>query len=165
MKARALVTSLALSAAGLVGLALHEGYTSRAVIPVKGDVPTLGFGSTRGVRLGDTTTPPQALARAQREISTEYEPALKRCLPGVMLTQGEYDAYVDTAYNIGTAAFCRSTMARRLVAGDHAGACQAILMWKMYHGHDCSAAANQRLCGGLWARRQRAHSLCLGEGA
>jgi len=34
------------------------------VIPVKGDVPTIGFGTTTGVKLGDTTTPPKALARA-----------------------------------------------------------------------------------------------------
>ena len=33
------VTALALSAAALVGIVLHEGYTDRAVIPVKGDVP------------------------------------------------------------------------------------------------------------------------------
>ena len=61
---RRTVAALTLSAAALVGIVLHEGYTDRAVIPVKGDVPTIGFGTTSGVKLGDTTTPPKALARA-----------------------------------------------------------------------------------------------------
>ena len=60
---RRTVAALTLSAAALVGIVLHEGYTDRAVIPVKGDVPTIGFGTTTGVKLGDTTTPPKALAR------------------------------------------------------------------------------------------------------
>ncbi len=41
---RRTVAALTLSAAALVGIVLHEGYTDRAVIPVKGDVPTIGFG-------------------------------------------------------------------------------------------------------------------------
>jgi len=60
---RTTVAALGLSAAALVDLVLHEGYSDRAIIPVKGDVPTLGFGSTTRadgspVRLGDTITPP-----------------------------------------------------------------------------------------------------------
>ena len=34
---RRTVAGLTLSAAALVGIVLHEGYTDRAVIPVKGD--------------------------------------------------------------------------------------------------------------------------------
>ncbi|MBD3814505.1 MAG: lysozyme, partial [Betaproteobacteria bacterium] len=45
---RRTVAGLTLSAAALVGIVLHEGYTDRAVIPVKGDVPTIGFGTTTG---------------------------------------------------------------------------------------------------------------------
>lgn len=46
---RRTVAALTLSAAALVGIVLHEGYTDRAVIPVKGDVPTIGFGTTTDV--------------------------------------------------------------------------------------------------------------------
>ena len=73
------VTALALSAAALVGIVLHEGYTDRAVIPVKGDVPTIGFGTTTGVKLGGTTMPPQALARALKDVQ-QFEGALKNCV-------------------------------------------------------------------------------------
>ena len=55
--ARITIAALALSAAGLVGLVQYEGYTDRAVIPVPGDVPTIGFGTTEGVSMGDRTTP------------------------------------------------------------------------------------------------------------
>lgn len=65
---RRTVAGLTLSAAALVGIVLQEGYTDRAVIPVKGDVPTIGFGTTTGVKLGDTTTPPKALARALTDV-------------------------------------------------------------------------------------------------
>ena len=59
---RSLIAALMLSAAGLVGIAVDEGYTERAVPdPVKGvAVPTIGFGTTGGVHMGDTTTPVKA---------------------------------------------------------------------------------------------------------
>jgi len=62
-KPRSAVAVLALSAATLVGIVRHEGYTDRAVIPVKGDVPTIGFGTTEGVKLGDKTTPASCSTR------------------------------------------------------------------------------------------------------
>lgn len=155
------IGALALSAAGLVGIALNEGYSDRAIIPVPGDVPTLGFGSTEGVKPGDTITPPKALARALQDVS-KYETALKRCVT-VPLHQHEYDAYVDLAYNVGPAAFCGSTLVKRLNAGDYAGACAEILRWRYYQGCDCAAPENKRLCGGLWARRQQENRKCLGE--
>jgi lysozyme len=40
-----------------------------------------------------------------------------------------FDALVSLCFNIGPAAFARSTVARRLKAGDRAGAAEAILLW------------------------------------
>lgn len=62
------IGAMVLSAAALVGLALHEGYSDKAIIPVKGDIATIGFGTTGGVKLGDTITPPRALMRALQDI-------------------------------------------------------------------------------------------------
>lgn len=157
------VAALALSAAGFVGITLHEGYTERAVPDaVRGEsVPTIGFGTTGGVRMGDKTTPPKALARALVDVQ-DFEHALKRCVT-VPLHQYEYDAYVDLAYNIGATAFCASTLVKRLNAGDYAGACDAILMWRMAAGVDCSEPGN-RQCAGLWQRRLRLHRQCVGGG-
>lgn len=161
IRQRTAITALSISAAAMVGLVMHEGYSDEAIIPVAGDVPTIGFGTTAGVKLGDKTTPPAALARALRDVQVK-EGALKACI-SVPLAQCEYDAYIDLAYNIGEGAFCRSTIVKRLNAGDYRGACEAILMWRMFQGNDCSLPENKRRCGGLWTRRQTEYRQCLGE--
>ena len=145
------IAVLCLSAAGLVGLVVAENYTDKAVIPIPGDVPTLGFGSTEGVKMGNRTTPPKALERAYRELG-KYEGAVKGCVT-VPLSQNEYDAAVQISYNIGVAAFCKSTVVRRWNSGDYAGGCDAFLMWNKAGG---------RVVQGLVNRRERERRLCLG---
>lgn len=159
---RSLIAILVLSAAGLVGIAVDEGYTAKAVPdPVKGTaVPTIGFGTTGGVRMGDTTTPVKALERKLSDVQ-KYEGAIKQCVK-VPLHQYEYDAYINLAYNIGPNAFCTSTIVKRLNAQDYPGACDAILMWKRVGDVDCSTPGNKS-CSGLWERRKRLRSQCLGE--
>ena len=146
---RRAVAALALSAAGLVSLLQSEGYTSRAVIPIKGDVPTIGFGTTDGVKMGDTITPQAAVSRALSDVS-KFEGAIKRCVK-VPLTQGEYDAYLSLSYNIGSGAFCGSTLVRKLNAGDYAGACEQVLAWDK---------AEEKRMQGLTARRHREYAQC-----
>lgn len=158
---RIAVTSLGLSAAGFIGLALHEGYTDNAIIPIKGDVPTLGFGQTKDVKMGDKTDPIRALVRFQAEIN-EYESAVKRCA-NVPMTQYEYDVYVGMTYNIGPGAFCKSSMARYLNQGNYEQACKSILLYKKAGAiQDCSLPENAKLCGGLWKRRIEDTNKCLG---
>lgn len=159
------LAALGLSAAALISIAISEGYTDRAVIPTKGDVPTVGFGTTTRpdgspVQMGDRTNPVEALERKARDLQ-RFEGALKSCVR-VPLYQHEYDAYVDLAYNIGPGAFCGSTVVRRLNAMDYEGACNAILMWKRVGAQDCSAPGN-RVCWGLWQRRLATHQKCLGR--
>ena len=152
MRTRVALAALALSAAGLVGLALNEGYTDRAVIPVPGDVPTIGFGTTEGVRLGDRTTPAVALERTLHDVS-QYERALRRCVTAPLHTY-EYDAYVRLAYNIGPAAFCDSTLVRLLNAGEYAAACAQIDRWNRQGG---------KVLRGLVIRRAQERALCEGR--
>lgn len=165
---------MVLSAAGLVGVAVEEGYIDNASPdPVKGTkVPTIGFGTTGGVKMGDTTTPVKALQRMLTDVKG-FEGALKRCVK-VPLHQYEYDAYVNLAYNIGAGksgvadGFCESkrggpsNLVQRLNALDYVGACDAILQWRRVGDTDCSAPGN-RTCPGLWARRLKLHRQCLGE--
>ena len=157
------LAALSLSAAALVGIVLHEGYSDRAIIPVPGAVPTIGFGTTAGVKLGDTTTPPKALARALVDVQ-QFEGAIKTCVT-VPLTQNEYDAYVSFAYNVGRRAFCQSTLVKKLNLGDFKGACDELLRWRFFQGKDCALPENRRLCGGLVKRREAEYRQCLGEGA
>ena len=149
---RQTLAALSLSAAALVGIAMHEGYSDQAYIPVKGDVPTIGFGTTDGVRMGDRTTPPKALARALTD-AQKFEGALKQCVT-VPLHQREYDAYVSFSYNVGSSAFCGSTLVRKLNAGDYPGACSELLRW---------TRAGGLVLPGLVTRRQAEYRQCMGE--
>jgi lysozyme len=65
---RTLVTALSLSAAALVALVAHEGYSDKPIIPIPGDVLTIGFGTTEGVKPTDKTTPVKALERALQDV-------------------------------------------------------------------------------------------------
>ena len=149
-RTRNALAGLSLSAAALVSLVVSESYTDRAVIPVPGDVPTLGFGTTSGVKIGDKTTPPKALARALTDIQ-KFEGALKQCVK-VPLSQNEYDAYLQLSYNIGSNGFCSSTLVRKLNAGDYAGACSAIKQWDKFKGQPLR---------GLTLRREREYQKCI----
>lgn len=165
MKAvRVAIGALALSAGGLVGIALHEGYTERAVRPLPGDVPTLGFGTTRRsdgspVQLGDAITPTQALAHKLRDVRA-FEGRLKGCITAP-LSQGEYDAVVSLAYNVGADAVCRSTMVRLFNAQEYAAACAQFDRWTIFQGKDCRDPANR--CRGLSERRAQERALCEGR--
>lgn len=158
------VIFLALSAAGLVSLVGYEGYTDRAIIPVPGDPPTYGFGSTTKedgspVTLKDRTTPPKALRLAVKDIAGK-EAVLRGCIK-VPLSQAEWDLYVDHAYNVGPYRFCNSGFVAKLNAQDYVGACQQFLLWKFAHGVDCSLPENRSVCGGLWDRRVTQYRKCM----
>ncbi len=146
------IAGIVFSASALVGLALHESYTDTAVIPVKGDGPTIGFGTTGGVKMGDKTTPPKALARALTDIQ-KFEGAVKECVK-VPLYQHEYDAYVSFSYNVGAGAFCKSTLVGKLNATDYTGACLELLKWDKFKGKPLR---------GLTIRRQAEYRQCMGE--
>jgi lysozyme len=156
-KTRLAIATLALSATAFVGLLSNEGYTDKAVIPLPGDVPTIGFGTTAGVKLGDKTDPVTAAKRTMADLQT-FEGALKRCVK-VPLYQHEYDVYVDFSYNVGTSAFCNSTMVKKLNSFDYVGACNEFDRWTFFQGKDCRLAANK--CGGLVIRRAEAKRKCL----
>ncbi|GAB3099778.1 lysozyme [Aestuariicella hydrocarbonica] len=137
-----MLAALALSASGFVGIALFEGFSASTYIPLPGDKPTIGFGTTDGVAVGDTVTPMQALSRALVDIS-EYEGAIKHCVK-VPMHQYEYDAFVSLAYNIGPGSFCRSTLVKKLNSGDYTGACAEIKRWHFANGQSVQGLINRR---------------------
>lgn len=180
-KGRVAIGLLTLSAAGLIAIATHEDYTDRAVIPTKGDVPTLGFGSTvhadgSRVKLGDRTDPVRALYTVQAHVSRE-EQQFRESLPNVYLTQGEYDLYLDFTYQYGMGNWRGSSMRRHLLATveaqtpvwaaqEYRRACDALLLWKKAGGYDCSTTINgqpNKRCWGVWTRQQERHAKCLAE--
>lgn len=152
MSLRTNVAALVLSASALVGIVVHEGYSDNAYVPVAGDVATIGFGTTEGVKIGDKTTPIKALQRALTDVQ-KFEGALKNCVK-VPLHQYEYDAYISLSYNIGSNAFCKSTLVKLLNNNDYTGACEQILRWDRFQG---------RPLKGLTIRRQAEYKQCIGQ--
>lgn len=168
---RLLVAALSLSAAGFIGLVVHEGYTDRAVIPTAGDVPTVGFGSTvhedgSRVKLGDTTTPTRALVKARAHIGREEE-RFRASLPGVAMTQAEYDLYMDFVYQFGIKNWVGSSMQKALLAGNYRAACDGLLEYRFQgkgaQRRDCALPSSwgPRGCKGVWLRQQERHTQCL----
>jgi lysozyme len=182
---RIIIGALSLSAAGLVGLATRENYVEQAAVPVKGDVPTLGFGSTTHldgspVRLGDRTTPVKALQRTLA-YTAQAEADIKKCID-VPLHQGEFDLYMDFAYQYGVPTFCASAVAAHLRAQRYAQACDALLSYRFMSDSrphegwtvskrnaagqpvrwqfDCAQPGN-KVCLGVWTRQQARHSRCM----
>ncbi|WP_282266506.1 lysozyme [Stenotrophomonas sp. PS02298] len=188
---RVAAASLLLSAVAFAGWVAKEGDGPTAVrtdgqvvhkpyIPTKGDVPTIGHGSTRyedgtPVRLSDA---PITRARAQqlaRNLHSEEEARFKASIPGVSLTQGEYDLYIDFIGQYGIGNWRSSSMRRRLLEtrtatpgqlpGLYRAACDALLAWKKQDGRDCSLPQNwgPKGCKGVWTRQQERHAKCLAE--
>lgn len=150
-KIRMTAGALAVSAAALVSIATYEGYREDAYKDATG-VPTIGFGETAGVKMGDKTTPERALVQLLN--STEkHADAIRQCIK-VPLYQHEFDAYVSLAYNIGTGAFCKSTLVKKLNTGDYAGACSEIKRWNKAGG---------KVLSGLVKRREKEYQTCTGE--
>lgn len=145
------VAGMSLTAAGLVALANFEGFAPEAYVPVPGDVPTIGFGSTAGVEIGDQISVTGALNRLQKDVR-KAEDAVKSCVT-VPLTQNQFDAFISLSYNIGGSAFCNSTLVRKLNSGNYQGACAELKRWVYVDG---------RVVQGLVNRREAEYLRCIG---
>lgn len=161
---RIIVAILSMSAVGFVGLISQEGYVEQAMIPTKGDRPTVGFGSTfhedgTPVKLGDRVTPERAMVKAKAHIDKD-EKAFRASLQGVSLHQAEFDVYMDFFYQYGSGTWNRSSMRRHILAGEYRQACDALLRYKYAAGYDCSTPNNKR-CSGVWLRQLDRHTKCM----
>lgn len=116
-----------------------------------GGVLTYCDGATENAQAGKTYTPAECDAQLDRDLARHAE-GIEPCLPWDRLTDGQKVAFVDAAFNIGVPAFCGSSMARRAIAGDMTGACEALLMWNRVGGREVA---------GLTKRRQRERELCM----
>lgn len=115
-------------------------------------IPTICFGETRGVRMGQTASRPEC-DRLLLSSLEEHELGMLRCTR-VPLSDGQFGALLSFTYNVGVGAYCKSTLARKLNAGDVRGACDELLRW--------DRAGGLRLPG-LTRRREAERKLCLGE--
>lgn len=135
-------------------VAKWEGKSNAAYLDIV-NVPTICFGHTKGVQLGDRMTDAQCDALLKSEL-LEYREGLHRHFTAktkaARLTPERDAAYVSLAYNVGIAGAGRSTATRRLNAGDIAGGCQALTWWNRAGG---------RVVRGLARRRADEYKLCM----
>jgi lysozyme len=93
---------------------------------------TIGFGCTEGITEGMIWTRAEAEMAFRDELS-RFEAAVNR-LVKVPISQNAYDALVSFSYNCGEGALSKSSLLKKLNAGDHAGAAQQFGYWVNSNG-------------------------------
>jgi lysozyme len=125
-----------------------EGFRPRAYLCPAG-VATIGYGATtyldgRPVRLSDPVLSREAAERLLLgQIGRVYLPGARALCPG--LPAAALAAVTDFAFNLGLARLNGSTLRRRLLAGDMAGAAGELRRW---------TRAGGRVLPGLVLRRE-----------
>lgn len=149
--ARAAAGMSAATVAALIGTAiavdpeLVTRWEGRSLDPYQDIVGvwTVCYGETRGIERRRHT---EAECRAMLDTAKyrDFGPAVIKCTPGIANRPPVLLASISLAYNIGTSAYCRSTVARRFNAGDIRGGCEAFLMWRFAGGREVRGLLNRR---------------------
>jgi lysozyme len=145
--------SMKTSPRGIALIKYAEGLRLKAYPdPGTGGLPwTIGYGSTSGVTRDMVITEAQAEQMLAADL-VRFERAVER-LVHVQLNQGQFDALVSFTYNVGEGNFTKSTLLRKLNAGDHAGAAEQFARW---------VNAGGRVLVGLVKRRAAERAMFLG---
>lgn len=155
-------TAMALSGAGLIVLATHEGFSP---VPYKdaGGVLTDGFGNTRNVIQNRKVSVVSGLATLKNNVG-EFEAAINQCVK-VPVYQYEFDALIDAAFNLGAPTVCASSMVRQLNAGNYQASCDAYLLYDKVKikGKYYSCRDKSLNCYGIVERREKERGMCLGR--
>ncbi|HEY9101105.1 lysozyme [Chitinimonas sp.] len=145
-----------LLAAGATGTVLA---TALLIAPSEGErrqtysdpvgIPTACFGQTGpAIHMGQRYSAEQCAAMLVGEVGRKLA-EVDTCTPG--LPGPLRQAFTSFAYNVGTAAYCRSSMAAKARKGDYAGACTELSRW---------VYAGGKPLPGLVSRRARERTVC-----
>ncbi|OTG81891.1 lysozyme [Acinetobacter sp. ANC 4558] len=108
---------------------------------------TIGFGTTiypngQKVKKGDTCTEIQAKQYMQNDLK-KFEHIVNEAVT-VQLNQNQFDALVSLTYNIGSGAFEKSTLLKKLNTGDYQGAADNFDRWVNAGGKRLQGLVNRR---------------------
>lgn len=123
-------------------IAKWEGVKTEAYRDVVG-VPTICFGDTHGVQMGDKATMAECVDRLNEDVQafyTEVEP----CMTNKRIPVGVQASMLELAFNVGSGPVCRSTMMRKANAGDYRSACHELPRWVKAGGKRIRGLENRR---------------------
>ncbi len=124
-----------------------EGFRATAYRDPVG-ILTIGYGTTAAAGVGIDPKPGMTITEAEAEIylmravekfADQIRPMIK-----VPVNENEFGALVSLAYNIGPGAFEKSTLLRKLNAGDRQGAADQFSVWRMAGGKVLKGLENRR---------------------
>lgn len=103
---------------------------------------TIGYGHTKGVKKGMVITQGQAEQLLKGDLAV-YERCVNRL--GVAKTQGQFDALVDFAFNLGCSALENSSLVRKLRLGaDEAEIRSEFAKWRFAGGKVLAGLVKRR---------------------
>jgi len=118
-----------------------------------GDPWTIGYGATgTGIRKGVVWTQVQADQRFAADVQ-RFADGVSSLLGAAPTTQGQFDAMVSLAFNVGLGNFRESTLLRLHKEGDYAGAANQFARWNKAAG---------KVMAGLTRRREAEAALYRG---
>ena len=112
-------------------------------------IPTVCFGHTKTAKIGQKKTDAECQALLEKDLLASIKDVDR--LVSVSLPAERRAALVSFVYNVGGSQFARSTLLRKLNAGDVAGACKELDRW---------VYAGGRVLNGLVTRRAEERALC-----
>ena len=165
---------VAISGGYLVGP--YEGKRNTAYLDMVG-IPTVCWGQTKGVKLGQYFTDEQCDKKLAEELTTynrQMMSYVKRDIPDNMEI-----AFTSFVWNVGIGAWKNSTALKKVNEGDFSGACSQLLRWNKatftsnaarkaqeVRGEVCTALQGGRwscTVKGLTNRREAEYKVCMGN--
>lgn len=126
-----------MSKVGITMIKKFEAFRAQPYLCPAGKA-TIGYGSTfyadqTPVKLSDALISPADADALLCDTLGQYEAAVNDGI-SVPLSQGQFDALVDFAYNCGSGNFRASTLRKKINAGDMAGASLEFVRWNKANG-------------------------------
>lgn len=129
------------SQAGLALIKRLEGLRLEAYLDT-GGVPTIGYGHTWRVKMGDTCDEVQAEQWLREDLDSAEKEVEKWVT--VPLTQNQFDACVSFFYNLGAHQLENSNTLKTLNRGDYQGFADAMRKWVWDNGSKVAGLATRR---------------------
>lgn len=123
-------------------IAKWEGLETTAYRDIVG-VPTVCYGETRGVKMGDTYTKEQCMDMLKVAVGDYYR-KIEPCMTNKDIPVGVQASILELAYNVGTGAACKSTMMKLANQGKYKEACRELDKWVKAGGQTVRGLQNRR---------------------